>query len=48
MSVRSNGMVDALSHITTSFVRLNTKLGPYIGVMYLVSHLACRSKDFIS
>jgi hypothetical protein len=46
--VRSNGMVDAVSHITTSFVRLDMKLGPYIRVMYLVLHLACRIKDSIS
>lgn len=32
MNVGSNGMVDAVSHITTSFVRLDMKLGPYIGV----------------
>lgn len=45
MNVRSNGMVDAVSHITISFVRLDMKLGPYIGVMYLVSYLACHISD---
>lgn len=48
MSVRSNGIVDALSYITNSFVRLDTRLGPYVGAIYPASHLACHIKDFIS
>lgn len=47
MKVRSNRMVDAVLHITTRFVRLDMKLGPYFGVMYPGSHLACRIKDSI-
>jgi hypothetical protein len=34
-----------LSHITTRFVRLDMKRGPYFGVVYPVSHPACRIKD---
>jgi hypothetical protein len=35
---------DPVSHITTRFVRLDMKRGPYFGVVYPVSHLACRIK----
>jgi hypothetical protein len=46
--VKSNGMVDAVLHITTSFMRLDIKLRLYIRVIYLVSHLAYCIKDSIS
>jgi hypothetical protein len=29
-----------MSHITTTFVRLDMKRGPYFGVVYPVSHLS--------
>ncbi|KAM6513246.1 hypothetical protein FALCPG4_015696 [Fusarium falciforme] len=34
-----------VSHITTRFVRLDMKRGPYFGVVYPVSHPTCRIKD---
>lgn len=46
--VRSNGIVDAVSHILTRFVRLDMKLSLYIGVIYPVSYLACCIKDSIN
>lgn len=48
MSVRSNGIVDALLYITNSFVRLDMKLGLYIRAIYPALYLVCYIKDFIS